>query len=263
MGSLIKTGLLKEIFSRNFNLLNRLNLISIDNNGTLYNGYIGTSYDESDKSVMHIGTTNMNINIGSDTLMNEIDKDKFNVHNTLSLDFDNIILNANKSIHLTKEANYTENVGNINFNISSFKLLDITSTILNYSLNTYSISTYTDSLFAVCNGTDYFLNVNALMKKFNKNIGVYTNAIVDCLDFKDGEEYEFNINKYKKPLYYGDDNTPVYLYKLPNNILFKNVVNNSTIVYSSKIVEVMYYETSTRNEDNQIINNINIFLSFK
>ena len=125
----------KEVFNRNFNLLNRLNIVSIDNNGTLYNGYIGTSYNESDKSTLHIGSTNTNINVGSNTLINELDRDKFNIHDTLSLDFDNIKLNAGKSINLTKEINYKYTVNNTNFNVSEFKLLDtigISSTVLKH-----------------------------------------------------------------------------------------------------------------------------------
>lgn len=84
----------KEIFLRNQNLLNRLNIITLSKLGKLYYSYIGSSYEDEDKTILHLGTSSTNINIGSDTLVSEEAKSYFNPQSTLSIDFDNIILNS-------------------------------------------------------------------------------------------------------------------------------------------------------------------------
>ena len=246
----------KEVFNRNFNLLNRLNIVSIDNNGTLYNGYIGTSYNESDKSTLHIGSTNTNINIGSNTLINELDRDKFNIHDTLSLDFDNIKLNAGKSINLTKEINYKYTVNNTNFNVSEFKLLDTIGIIISESNGLYKVQTYTDSLFARLNDSIYCLCVNTLMKKINKDISSYDNINISCKEYDVIGPIEYKINS--------NNSINTYYIKLQNESFFNLEINNVDVLYSSKFVEIMYYETSYIDINTQkTFNNINIFLSFK
>ena len=51
-------------------LLNRLNVISVDSTGKLYNSYLGSSFENgTDKSEFIIGTTYHNINIGDQTLI--------------------------------------------------------------------------------------------------------------------------------------------------------------------------------------------------
>lgn len=85
---------LKEMFLYNTNLLNRLNIITLDEYGKLYYSYLGSSYDNDDKSILHIGTSNKNINIGTNTLINESSSSYFKTQDTLSIDFDNLILNS-------------------------------------------------------------------------------------------------------------------------------------------------------------------------
>jgi hypothetical protein len=84
---------LKEVFVRNMNNLNRLNIISLDKEGKSYYAYLGTSYDEYNKSVFHISSINKNINVGSSTLIDEINRENFLTHNKVSIDFDNIYMN--------------------------------------------------------------------------------------------------------------------------------------------------------------------------
>lgn len=239
----------KEIFNRNFNLLNRLNIVSLDNNGKLYNAYIGTSYDEIDKSTLHIGTSSLNINLGSDTLMNEKDKDQFNKHNALSIDFDSIKLNAGKNISLSKEPNYTYNISNINFIISVFKLIDnVDNNLLLGENNIYYISSNNSSLFSKLQNTNtYYLCVNTLMNKMNIDLS----------------KYEVIINKsYIGPIKYSSNGITVDMYYVDmSNIQLYTLDNN--ILYSPYSVEVMYYESSYTNEQNNLINKINIYLSFK
>ena len=239
----------KEIFNRNFNLLNRLNIVSLDNNGKLYNAYIGTSYDEIDKSTLHIGTSSLNINLGSDTLMNEKDKDQFNTHNALSIDFDSIKLNAGKNISLSKEPNYTYNISNINFIISVFKLIDnVDNNLLLGENDIYYISSNNSSLFSKEQNTNtYYLCINTLMNKMNIDLS----------------KYEVIINQsYIGPIKYSSNGITVDMYYVDmSNIQLYTLDNN--ILYSPYSVEVMYYESSYTNEQNNLINKINIYLSFK
>ena len=247
----------KEIFNRNFNLLNRLNIVSLDNNGKLYNAYIGTSYDEIDKSTLHIGTSSLNINLGSDTLMNEKDKDQFNTHNTLSIDFENIKLNAEKNIEFSKEPNYTHTIGNTSFKVSSFKLIDtINSNLILNENDTYSVTSINSSLFSKLYISDtnvnYYLCVNTLMNKMNIDLSKYEVTV------------NFNKEQINPIVYTANDNSTTNMYYIQMNDaqIYELNINNG-ILYSAYSVEVMYYESSYTNEHNNFINKINIYLSFK
>jgi len=83
---------LKEILMVNSNTLNRLNVISVDSSGKLYNSYIGSSQDDDNKNTFIIGTTPHNINVGNSTLI-DINQ-TFNTQNNFKVNFDNIELNG-------------------------------------------------------------------------------------------------------------------------------------------------------------------------
>lgn len=83
-----------EVLTINSNILNRSNILSLDNNGQLYYAYIGTSIEEQNKSTLHIGTSNINVDLGIDSLFDVNLIDQFKTHDNLSLDFDTITLNS-------------------------------------------------------------------------------------------------------------------------------------------------------------------------
>lgn len=83
-----------EVLTINSNILNRSNILSLDNNGQLYYAYIGTSIEEQNKSTLHIGTSNINVDLGIDSLFDVNLIDQFKTHDKLSLDFDTITLNS-------------------------------------------------------------------------------------------------------------------------------------------------------------------------
>lgn len=88
---------LQEILLRNVNINNRVNILSLNPDGYIYNAYVGTSWNEADKSTLHIGTSSSNINIGNNTLIENEDKyTKFSKHDNISVDFDKIILNSKR-----------------------------------------------------------------------------------------------------------------------------------------------------------------------
>lgn len=86
-----------EVLSRNINALNRTNIISVDELGDLYYSYIGNSINENNKSTLHIGTSNLNINVGTDSLFEASKINTFKKHDKISIDFDSIILNSKKT----------------------------------------------------------------------------------------------------------------------------------------------------------------------
>lgn len=86
---------LSEMLTKDLNIINRHNILSFDNTGNVYYAYLGTSFNEINKSVLHLSTINTNINLGHDTLMNEGDQNSFLKHTKLAVDFENIDLNGN------------------------------------------------------------------------------------------------------------------------------------------------------------------------
>lgn len=91
----------KEVFLRNINTLNRVNILGLsttnDNVTNIYNGYIGTNYN-ANKNTLYISTDNNNINIGNDTLLKDTQNHKFNKYDTFQIDgFENINLLSNNT----------------------------------------------------------------------------------------------------------------------------------------------------------------------
>lgn len=81
------------------NILNRSSIYSMNKDGNIYYSYIGSSINDPDKSVLHMGTfaedTNEIINLGQDSLINN--KSIISKTNTLSVDFRKIYLNSNET----------------------------------------------------------------------------------------------------------------------------------------------------------------------
>ena len=80
---------LGEVITRNETLLNRLNILSLNSQGTAYLSYIGTSF-ENNKNILTIGTSNTNINMGTDTLISENDRNTFETQDKLEINIENV-----------------------------------------------------------------------------------------------------------------------------------------------------------------------------
>lgn len=107
---------LSEVLIKDSNVLNRQNILSFNNNGDIYYSYIGTSFDSNmDKSILHIGSSNTNINLGNKTMLSTADMDKFEKQNEIDIDFDRIDLNGN--VNIKKDLNIENSV---NFNKQSW-----------------------------------------------------------------------------------------------------------------------------------------------
>ena len=115
----------KEIFLRNINTLNKYNILSLDKEGNIYYGYLGSSYKiEDDKSIMHLGTSTKNINIGTDTLIDKEDIDSFKEFDGLSLDFKHIALNATKTLSTSSYPYTIKKIGDEEYKVGKYWLLD-------------------------------------------------------------------------------------------------------------------------------------------
>ena len=203
----------KEIFNRNINVLNRVNVISLDHSGNAYNAYIGTSYDESGKNVLHIGTTSTNINIGTDTLLSEIEKTKFKTHDTLSLDFNNIKVNAKTPIFAKTPILSQWQNNNITYNLLTYELIgscgsDIVSSLLGQwidSANPQKITSWnndTAHIFAKhiidTSHNQYYLLLNNVMYQiFGINLKEYLNKTHIYYNGINYGNYINSNNKYK------------------------------------------------------------------
>ncbi len=77
----------KEVLTQNINTINRTNILSFDKNGASYYSYIGTLRNTDRKNELHIGSDNLNINLGTDTLISASDLGNFVKQNELHFDF--------------------------------------------------------------------------------------------------------------------------------------------------------------------------------
>lgn len=272
---------LKEVFNRNVNVLNRVNIVSLDHNGQPYNSYIGTSFNESNKNVLHIGTSKTNINVGTETLLNEIDKSKFNVHDTISIDFDNIRLNSSNVYSKNNIIKQYSNNGII-YNMLDIDLIgqcmtDNVSLILNSHVND-NISNWNDSsseIFARHNyyktidnsevsQTDYYLSINNIMKKyFNIDLANYLGYVHL---YYNSTDYSNDVNSNRK---YNDgkilsinrgttNKDRIYLIRIVNGITYELPNNN---IYCLSKLNVMYY-TATQMINNTNNDHIYLYISF-
>lgn len=96
----------KEVLVRNINVENRVNVIGfrpmtegdLTSYGILYNAYIGTSFDDEDKSILHIGTSSTNPNLGTTTMVDDDSPHKLTPMGKMSIDFKEIDLNGYTSV---------------------------------------------------------------------------------------------------------------------------------------------------------------------
>ena len=125
----------KELLHVNTNVLNRVNILGLggsSNNSKWYNGFVGTYFDdETEKSVFAISTSNTNINIGTDTLLDTTEATSFDTFETFRINnFENIELNPNKYIEtshtiVTHQTYDTTNVKSISFMPTGYILDEI------------------------------------------------------------------------------------------------------------------------------------------
>lgn len=164
----------KEYFVRNTNILNRVNILSpsyID--GKIYNAYFGTTFENDDKTHLHIGTSKANINIGTETLCAYTNTYNFEKHDILDIDF---------PITNTQQLNTT--------------LLTSTSSYEYSYINSYHIYSTTFVPCAYISMDDKAI-INSGGRKFNNidlNNFTYLN-IINAYKYNSKMVYLLNVNK--------------------------------------------------------------------
>lgn len=88
-----------EVFLRNTTVMNRVNIMSFDADANVYNAYIGVAFDSPIKSILHIGTSNVNPNIGNQTIFSSECNKYFLKQNEISVDFDVVTINGKQVAH--------------------------------------------------------------------------------------------------------------------------------------------------------------------
>lgn len=242
-----------EVFNRNFNVLNRLNVVSLDQNGKIYNAYLGTSYDEQNKGTLHIGSTNTNINVGTETLVDELEKTKFSTHDTVSIDFNNIILNASKQIISKQSILFQPIVNGVTYNIMTIPLIGMCSAAYTSSLFTAEnmlvnsielneitgISSYKLSLY---NLFKTYFNITLPNTEDMISLNIYN--IKNILYDERGQVIEnpqFNEKMYYINTKYGTQNLNRTHILFKNDLIQGSHIINNNIVYPGLNLIVMYY----------------------
>lgn len=123
---------IKEVLVRNANVENRVNVIGfqparegdLTSYGILYNAYIGTTFEDEDKSVLHIGTSSTNPNLGTTTMVDDESASSLTKMRKIAVDFDEIDLNGYTTVKgeiMTDRPTWTvHNVGNYNTYVATF-----------------------------------------------------------------------------------------------------------------------------------------------
>ena len=250
-----------EVFNRNFNVLNRLNVVSLDQNGKIYNAYLGTSYDEQNKGTLHIGSINTNINVGTETLVDELEKTKFSTHDTVSIDFNNIILNASKQIISKQSILFQPTVNGVTYNIMTIPLIGMCSaaytsslfTAENMFVNSTEINEITDiSIYklSLYNLFKTYFNITLPNNEDMISLNIYN--IQNILYDEKGQVIknpQFNEKMYYINTKYGTQklNRTHILFK--NDLIQGSHIINNNIVYPGLNLTVMYYTAFDESRD--------------
>lgn len=219
---------LSEVFVRNQSTFNRQNILTVSKDRKIYNAYIGSAYNLEDKSILHIGSSNVNPNIGETTLMTHADKEKFGKINQIDIDFDKIYLNGstftdgyswkifsneNKSIkawHLTTPICY---IGEL----SESKSVDSTEVLMSYKSmtimkevtikNNITIPEHKENISYI--NLNYFFDKVAKVDGYNKDNCEFRGDFV----YNDNDSYflQLQTDISQSYLMRDTDNTKIYL----------------------------------------------------
>ena len=239
---------LSEVLIKDSNVLNRQNILTFDAIGNIYYSYIGSSFDTSqDKNILHIGSSNTNINLGNETMLSTADMDKFQKQKEIDIDFDRIDLNGD--VNIKKDLNIENSV---NFNKQSWTITEdersgkvkITSIIPKYKYvpyyNSGSNNSFNTALFYILDTTNLETNISNITPPSSKDY-LYVNIIL---------RYTVNNNNY----YYkhGD------LLYIPNLLLYLDLPNSTKVISTTNdIIRIngeSKYICTNNNELSKFIN---------
>ena len=208
---------IKEYLLKNINVLNRLNILSLNSEGNLYNAWLGTNYNDTDKDELILTSTYLNINIGKNTLISPENAAHFYKHDIFRIIFNKIKFDA-------QEIEYSNNVQIFNYSSSSQFKYDIYSYEY-FKPKTIHLNSLIDQLYNVYSYTNSDpLNNTMISPLVNGNNEVFLNIICENL-FK----YDTTDNNSMNKLF----NSLVILQNInDNNYLYWNTYfNNNGITF--------------------------------
>lgn len=167
---------LKEMIMLNANVLNRMNIISLNEDGKLFNGYIGTDFRSNLKNQLLLTSSRENINLGNDTLISIDDSINLEKYDSIKIVFDEIH-NDSKLFTTTSSLVKTTRVGEVDvydFNDKIFGEAYSTTWIDSQNNETYK------SLFNVNRSTISLKDINAFSEKENNKTKY--NYLNECFD---------------------------------------------------------------------------------
>ena len=136
---------MSEVLVKDSNVLNKYNIITVANNGQMYYSYIGTSHN-TEKNVLTIGTSNLDINLGENTLTDYNTKKSFSKQNTLNIDFNKIYANGKVIVKNDLEVGGSIKIKNFEWTINKINGVELQSTTLvpqfkyyNFNQNPYKL----------------------------------------------------------------------------------------------------------------------------
>lgn len=198
---------LKEMFVRNFNLFNRMNILSTDAEGYMYYSYYGTSFDNPNKHIMHLGTARNNINLGLLTLTDADSRQHFNKQDELDVDFDEILFNGNVTFRKHSWDLYEDE------DFPYLKMWTTTSQLsyIGGELNNYDSWDDVDT-------SDKMFNILSNVSTYNENIG--NNISVDGLNrYISYVNLDWWLDKKVDLTYYKDNKATTNIYGDPDKIV--------------------------------------------
>ena len=215
-----------NVMHQDSNFINRTNIFSFNENGNIFYSYIGSSCNDKDKSVVHIGSyvqTSHVISMGTESLTsNKLnDRSSLAVPDTLSIDLKNTCIKSS----LTEIGNLqvgpeisVENIKNINDNLMLIRI------DLHYIYDTETNQIITNFDNPDNNVLDLTINKTNLYNYIsNKYKEHFSKLRINLLNNDNNDTEE--INKKGEKL----ENNNLYIFSEPIKIfIIKNLNNNST-----------------------------------
>ena len=230
----------KEVFLRNVNALNKVNVLSLEKGNLdktlLYNGFIGTKHTDN-KQTLYISTSESNINIGNDTLLKTNQINKFTKYDTFQIDgFNHInLINSEDSYikvdnkNITIKSKQPLNVDGIINTNSTPVVKQQNNSIITYSTTVIPTGRINKNLYVTYNfdnNTILNLNVSNIIENYHNTLFVpIYGKYIQQNSSNDSNEYEGFYNSINLNLLL--ENT--FGFDLINNKTFEFISNNRII----------------------------------
>lgn len=254
---------LGEVLTRNETLLNRLNILTFDANGTAYLSYIGSSIDDY-KNVFVIGSSNLNINMGTDTLISKNERNLFEPQTKVKINYDEVEINGyayfSHDVEVKKDIYIDGNIWNrdhttVNSNIYDYNTTYYTGIVTPTSRYIYELEDKHENypfsglieLQTVKNGRDdkytnlSYLSYTSVFEwadEKNKLYAIVTVPeyyIVNNIEYKNGIKYYGDNYNFNHKIYFSDG---IYLPVLLSQIGLKDYIKTESAKINTKNINV-------------------------